>query len=146
MSNYHELIEKAPIIGIGEKVVHLSDFVNDIMFSKDERLNKSLALEDIEVVIDFINKYLKIEEELGTSLDILFKAMKDGFYYIENGTHEIKFSGNYKELDNSHSLANYIWVNNGNFEFLIRQPHFGLTQRDFKDYGKTWALTKEELE
>lgn len=73
-----------------------------------------------------------IEEELGIELDILFKSIKDGFVvrrYFDwdycrcfvNGT-DITIDYDGKKFTNNYSDDWY-----------------------FNDYGKTWALTKEEL-
>lgn len=73
-----------------------------------------------------------IEEELGIDLITLFKALKDGIYVIEE-------NDNYIVEDNIRSIENWkdgwgITTNMENLEFF------------FSDYGKTWALTREELE
>lgn len=76
-----------------------------------------------------------IEEELGIDLITLFKALKNGIYakvYIPMsfGIKEIRF------LDVEKTGL-------GLYKNFIR-TNYGLYQ--LKDYGKTWALTKEELE
>ena len=59
-----------------------------------------------------------IEDELGIDLIILFKALDKGIYCKDSG---------YTKNE--------------------RLYHYGADKfYDFKDYGKTWALTKEELE
>ena len=71
-----------------------------------------------------------IEEELGIDLVTLFKAQIDGFYIkgclgIEKiNLSDFKFNLPKKEVHR-----------------IVYSDHFF-----FKDYGKTWALTKEELE
>ena len=81
MNKYNELIEKAPIICVGDKTVHLSDFVNDIRYNKNELFNKQSALDDIEVVIDYINKsreVLEILQNKDIQLDLLKASIKFG--------------------------------------------------------------------
>lgn len=69
-----------------------------------------------------------IEEELGIDLVTLFKALKNGIYTKEN-------------LDNypyacllRNDMVLVLFDDVYKHEYLL------------KDYGKTWALTKEELE
>ena len=72
-----------------------------------------------------------IEEELGIDLITLFIALKNGFYttfYNKN-----KYDNScYYDISLEFKC---IYVND-------YDAHFSL---DFKDYGKTWALTKEEI-
>lgn len=72
-----------------------------------------------------------IEEELGIDLTTLFKALKKGVYFENDKKHhvvalDLGSSGNYR--------LSYE-ITDGLFESVYT-----------KDYGKTWALTKEELE
>lgn len=73
-------------------------------------------------------QYKFIEEKLGIDLVTLFKALKNGIWIYDNGnpffTSRIKLT---MQLDAIHCSISDI-------EVLL------------KDYGKTWALTKEELE
>ena len=62
-----------------------------------------------------------IEDELGIDLIILFKMIRDGFY--------IKTSDDI-----------LFFKNEDKYEMLKKYKDFT------NDYGKTWALTKEELE
>ena len=81
-----------------------------------------------------------IEEELGISLDILFKALKNGFYEIQFKSlweYGIKTSG--KDACKSLDLENH--------RFFVPESAEGpAIINDFKDYGKTWSLRKEDLE
>ena len=65
-----------------------------------------------------------IEEELGIDLITLFKAMKNGFY-------------------DKHFHYGSAVINNGYICYYFDES--GIRYK-LKDYGKTWALTKEELE
>jgi len=77
-----------------------------------------------------------IEEELGIDLITLFKALTNGLYgkfYLENGEPNIIFNSNkFNFIDKEHKCFDSYF-----------SPH--PTHLYFKDYGKTWALTKEEL-
>jgi len=66
-----------------------------------------------------------IEEELGIDLITLFKALKKGFYSKD---------GEYHHFSNLFFDSEEIYDGYNNVDYY------------FKDYGKTWALTKEELE
>ena len=66
-----------------------------------------------------------VEDELGIDLITLFKAITDGFYYKDG-------FGDIEHLDKQ---TLHLLVGN-RFQELKEQ---------IKDYGKTWALTKEEL-
>jgi hypothetical protein len=79
----------------------------------------------------------KLEDEIGIDLVTLFKALTDGIYarfYLENGEPNISFNK---------GCWNYIDKKNRCFKSYF-SPH--PTNLFFKDYGKTWALTREELE
>ena len=79
-----------------------------------------------------------IEEEISIDLTLLFKALKNGVYYF----------GNQGQL-----IHDYVWLINNyistgvpdkiSFSFMTFSEKLILV---FKDYGKTWALTREELE
>lgn len=74
-----------------------------------------------------------IEEELGIDLFILFKANNDGVYYKKNLKHYNA------ELDFKHKCIRLSKHYEAEDDF---ECHYVM----FKGYGKTWALTKEELE
>lgn len=97
-----------------------------------------------------------IEDELGIDLIALFKAMKNGIwskgsFYDDKisdtptfiARPEISLCGYYEEVnDDCETIKREenVWcIYTYDFELQIRQTML-------KDYGKTWALTKEELE
>lgn len=82
--------------------------------------------------VDKLGQLEDIEEELGIDLITLFKVLKNGFYTIFYNKHKYDNSC-YYTIDLEFKC---IWVNDYDAYFSL----------DFKDYGKTWALTKEELE
>lgn len=65
-----------------------------------------------------------IEQELGIPLEVLFKALKDGIYVRIVGLP-------------ARRLPEYI-----RFDFYNKK----IEECNLKDYGKTWTLTREELE
>ena len=87
-------------------------------------------------IIKELCEYKTIEEELGIDLITLFKAITKGFYVKSNDFMKAHyhFSPCLFKTNNDYERANeYIIEYGKDFVFL-------------KDYGKTWALTKEELE
>lgn len=80
-----------------------------------------------------------IEDELGIDLITLFKAVKSGVYYKVIS----EDSPNYGCI----FFDEFVMVGKNKDDY----GHWGLLASlsqlfYFKDYGKTWALTKEELE
>ena len=89
----------------------------------DKRKNKEPMLKIRNKLFELEN----IEEELGIDLITLFKALKKGVYYRNtqkeiNHAKNIRLSFAYKTLVVDYRTYKYLC-----------------------DYGKTWALTKEEL-
>ena len=90
---------------------------------------------------DAIYKKLKsledLEEELKIDLNVLFSALKNGVWYVDNNGQLIH---DYVSL-----ISNYIDVGPQaklSYSFMI------LTERrilPFEDHGKTWSLYKEDL-
>ena len=87
---------------------------------------------------DAINKLGQledIEEELGIDLVTLFKALKNGFYYKgkEKKCRSCYVSACFGSIELKNAGIRYSTISNQKYFY-------------FNDYGKTWALTKEELE
>lgn len=85
-----------------------------------------------------LHKILNIEEEIGIDFITLFKALKNGFWSIDKNKHIYKM----KHTKGNGGAMNFYAC----LECIIAEDTFG-DQYIFplKDYGKTWALTKEEL-
>ena len=105
----------------------LDKFINDgHRLTHRERHEFGAILQEL---VDKENKYQAIEEELGISLPILFKALKNGVCIQEEGCFEC--------------TAIY-------FHLLERKFVIGCANKEnmgyelLKDYGKTWWL-KEDL-
>lgn len=82
-----------------------------------------------------------IEEELGIDLITLFKALSQKVW--------IKYKDNGKEVIDQLQFVGFAKdEQNTDFNLLLGKYDgaYLSTIFDFKDYGKTWALTKEELE
>lgn len=87
--------------------------------------------EQIGKDLNLFEEYKKIEEELGIDLITLFKALKQGGVYVKYGN----------KVDWCLMMKNFEIFGDGNEILLMSQ-----IKLNPKDYGKTWALTKEELE
>ena len=77
-----------------------------------------------------------IEEELGIDLITLIKALKNGIWW--KGITSFNTSGIFFEENPQLYIKNKLLIK---ITFMKNQDYVYL-----KDYGKTWALTKEELE
>jgi len=77
-------------------------------------------------IVNELIQYKKIEEELGIDLITLFKALKNGFY-----TKTARYTGYGMGVSIEKKC---LWREEWQDDIYY-----------FKDYGKTWALTKEEL-
>ena len=93
---------------------------------------KGKAYGMVKKAIDKLGQLEDVEEKLGIDLVTLFKAMKDGVY-ISDGHNNIeyqspsflRFTDCFFQIETDDGLYDSIHL--------------------YKDYGKTWALTKEEL-
>lgn len=138
MENYYYETTEETInedrIAILNKLGQLEDLMEKYNIKTLEQVESSF----IGFVTDYteegrnhIGELLKLEDELGIDLITLFKAIKDGFY--DN-------KGNYyQSYDYSIELGSNCLKET--FEDYMNGKAF-----NFEDYGKTWALTKEELE
>ena len=91
---------------------------------------------DFSPLVTKLGQLEDIEEELGIDLLTLIKALKDGIW--------VKYSSSIIEHKTwyVHLLDNYIgWKENSGSLY----DNDRVENRPLKDYGKTWALTKEEL-
>lgn len=109
--------------------------------------------------IDKLYAIENIEEEIGIPLEVLFKALKDGIWtkggnydpcfldatpnFIKNLDLHIGYCG-YSQYD-SEEFDNYFEENDALCIFTMDYEEHNYVTR-LKDYGKTWGLTKEELE
>lgn len=90
-------------------------------------------LDTIEKDLDRLEEYRKIEKEHGIDLITLFKALKGIWVKSTNG--DVYYVG-----------SPYLCFSENEKRELEFQFRVGDTWYKVKDYGKTWALTKEELE
>lgn len=91
-------------------------------------------------IIEKLGKLEDIEEELGIDLETLFTALRKGVFAsmygeeVKKGTEIIFIKPKKVEL----------WLLDKCFKYWWGYP-CDVSVYHFKDYGKTWALTKEEL-
>ena len=85
--------------------------------------------------LDKLGKLEDIEEELGIDLITLFKALKNGIWVKYDA--DFGFTGKPKIVIKKDKCT----------EICLREKKWWIQENDFllKDYGKTWALNKEEL-
>ena len=108
--------------------------------------NKELTRLDIEndhnssqIIRNKLGQLEDIEDELGIDLITLFKALKNGIYF----KHKIQ-----RDDIILHTKIDFFCLS---IKALVNKytdelDDYHFTNYFFKDYGKTWALTKEELE
>ena len=78
-----------------------------------------------------------IEEELGIELSVLFSALKNGVYYFDNQGQLI--NDFVSLISNCIDIGTQSKLSYSFITFYDRQT------LSIEDYGKTWALTREEL-
>lgn len=108
----------------------------------------------IEKDLETLEQYKNIEEELGIDLITLFKALKDGVW-----TKRLFYDSEWRRY-HTFEKANVIekkpiaikticcpdWTfKNQHQEFVFEVQGSIFYDLRLRDYGKTWALTKEEL-
>lgn len=99
-----------------------------------EDLMESYRIEDQGRLEDLISAgliYESISKDFGIGLDILFKALKDGVWYIDE--------------DGMIKFARVVLHSQFELELMIPYRYLSFCLI-IKSYGKNWALTKEELE
>ena len=93
--------------------------------------------------IQKLGRYEDIEDELGIDLVTLIKALKNGIYCYNDGGSDILF----ERIEHFVPYMPQQLHTRGRLSIIHgikseeKEKHFAI-----KDYGKTWALTKEELE
>ena len=114
------------------------------LIDEKENLDANEGIKKIPVLAtNKLGRLEDIEEELGIDVITLFKALKDGIWtnqeqwYGDEKQGKIRFFQVRLLLEENAvgCIHNSMWKG----KEVIRTLYF-------KDYGKTWALTKEELE
>ena len=111
---------------------------------------------EIRTALEKLSKIEDIEEELGIDLITLFKALKQKEVYIrESFCQEVW--GHWEINKTLLIYLDYVGDNEAYDDFINKEWVLTFTEWEngfdyhemlvrLKDYGKTWALTKEELE
>ena len=120
-----ECLEKLSYIPIYEEDI-------DIIFKGDLCEVYRNEVDIISKDLDLFEEYRKIEEELGVDLITLFTALERGVWYKD-----------YKDNDKI-KFTDYI-EENMKCKELIVPAKYTIIGLKFRDYGKTWALDKEEF-
>lgn len=84
-----------------------------------------------------LKQYKDIEDKLGIELAVLYEVFKNGFYAKEN------VGINHTEI--CRILPRDINQIDVIKKYVVTQYGFSYSTHSFKNYRKTWALTKEEL-
>lgn len=92
--------------------------------------------DDFQNAIDKLGKLEDIETDMGISFNILFKAIISGFYYVDRSC----FMG--ERIEFARPSCGCGIEKNDIFWYLT---YNGKRVTRIEDYGKSWALTREEL-
>ena len=123
-----EFLTKQPFTEMINKLGQLEDILEKYDMDNMLKLDFHLGL---------LRELAEIRYELGIDLSTLFKALKEGIY-VKNPFGQIyKISVFIYDLNMSSSNSKLNWC------FISSNYNNSLIY--FSDYGKTWALTKEEL-
>ena len=114
----------------------IKEFIDDYSFKDKEEIytngSQLIQVFRVEQALDhYYQPYKDIEEELGIDLPKLFDCIRSG-----KGIWKRKY-GDGNELINTRCMLTC--------EFGYWRVYDKETIYELKDYGKTWALTKEEL-
>lgn len=99
----------------------------------DEETN-SRMINNIHKSFNELREYKSIEDDLGIDLNVLFWALKNGFFVKKGTINEGLISSvEAKDIRSIDLVTHNIYFNVCDLVF-------------FENYGRTWALSKEELE
>lgn len=111
-----------------EKVNYRSSWVEETI-ETDEYIPLNYSTDTtIGKCVDKLGKLEDLEEQLGCSLDILFKALSDGIWSVRYNTYK-------------HSKIHRLTFINGNYYLVVDDSYYNI-----KDYKKTWWLREDKSE
>ena len=113
-------------------------FVKDIIYFPSDELENKSEIEISKLLLTKLGQLEDIEEELGIDLLTLFKALS-GSYAVKEDDGSIVV-----EWSCPRFYAPAVFGHGFNSWISIR-PRDEEKQLYLKDYGKTWALTREEI-
>ena len=113
------------------------DVITAIDKDGNETHSKGIQIKDKQISLAYEKLFQleNIEEELGIDLKILQKAKKQMYIYVKNCFGKIT----------SHEIASIDLYCGVIIYYIQYQPKRQYMYQELKEYGKTWALTKEEL-
>ena len=124
-----------------EALADIRDYHNETVIDNYCSYTENMFEKELDIIekdLDRLEEYSKIEEELGINLITLFKALKNGFYHIDKNKHIYTM----KPTKGNGGAMNFYAC----LECIIAEDTYGDQYiYSLKDYGKVWALTKEEL-
>ena len=126
-----------------EKIIELCNHYQHTI-EKDTEIGTiwGYPIDNIRKDLEILEKYKSIEDILGIDLITLFKALKDRQVIFKH-IYGLKNPKIYLE---THKIAGLLFDGN-NYGLWLYDNGYGDEFCAYtKDYGKTWALTKEELE
>lgn len=129
---------------------NIREIITDLNVARSNSCSQEKSKE-IKDIIQHLLPYAKIEEDLGIDLATLFKALNNGIYFVENNgiycvaKHNVEYS-----LVKEHEdwLIQIKWLQIATSwleEIGAEKTHIETLRFYLQDYGKTWALTTEEL-
>ena len=104
---------------------------------------------EFEKICDELIEYKLLEEELNFDLEIVIKALLNGIYCTHSTSERNYFSGKELSISGDHEALvvyenNVYWITkNGE---RIKQQQVVYKRFEFKDYSKTWSLSRNDLE
>lgn len=113
----------------------------DYIISRELCIVKKTALRVADEITNKLGPLEDLEEKLGIDLIILFTALDNGLY-LKREYDNIIYFAKPKDIIRCDIAKKYIEIDNFS-ELGTSIPNDFL---DFEDYGKSWSLTKEELE
>lgn len=128
-----------------QDIVDIINYLNHMTFPR------SSGKEITSRILNEMFEYKTIEEEYGINLITVFKALKYGVYEVNIETHHYGNGETVTEKHFTHYDIDYINKQNQLVYYYYSLGDWEHEKRlykyfDFKDYDKTWALTREELE
>ena len=104
-------------------------------------------LDNLDPIVNKLGRLEDIEEDLGIELPVLVRILEYlTEVYVENEDKPFYVRGWLNEIEPNNPVYMYIDIKNKRLCENYNIDGLGKTYYYFKEYGKTWALTKEELE
>ena len=122
-----------------EALQNIKDYHNETVYDIDNIYTENMFEKQLDIIekdLDRLEEHRNIEEEIGIDLTILFNALKNGVYYFDEQG-QLIYSCVW--LTDNHVTAGV----HDKLSYSFKTPYHETLL--FEDYGKTWALSEEEL-